>query len=170
MSNETGNTDAERAATLAAAGKKAEVLKKEKQERTVKGAHLLDQLKALAADASLALKQGETNGFIVLNGAAKGKRVLIGKKGGRVDLSGFTIEADAVRQVSEQEARDKHLGKVRAQLDFNRDDAEVLAVFSKALAELNVPLPEPEKKAPKAKKTEAETEAAAENAAEAKVS
>lgn len=164
--NDQNNTDAEKAAKLAAAGKKAEAQKKEKQERTVKGSHLLSKLEQMAGDAALGLKRDETNGFLVITGAAgKGKRVLIGKKGGRVDLSGFTIQADAIRQVSEQEARDKHLGKVRAQIDFNKTDEEILQVFATALAELNVALPEPEKKA-KAPKTEA----ASENAAEAKVS
>ena len=159
MENDMNDTD--KAALLAAAGKKAEAQKKEKQERTVKGSHLLGKLEALAADAGLALKRDETNGFLKLTGAAKGKRVLIGKKGGRVDLSGFTIEADAVRQVSEKEARDKHLGKVRAQIDFNKSDDDVLAVFGQALAELNVALPEPEKKAkePKVETEEPKAEA-----------
>lgn len=149
----TENTN-EMAEKLAAAGKKAESQKKARQERVVKGSHLLDKLKEMATASAGA--PDEMNGFLKFNSPDKKKRVLIAKKGGRVDLSGFTIEADAIRQISEQEARDKHLGKVRAQLDFGRADDEVLSAFSAALAKLAEPTPEPVKK-PKAPKKDAET-------------
>jgi hypothetical protein len=46
------------------------------------------------------------------------------------------LDASAVKQITEQEAKDKHLGKVRGQLDFNASDEDVLAAYGKALAEL----------------------------------
>lgn len=153
-STETTTTD--QAATLKAAGEKAEAAKNARRERVVKGSHLLPKLKELATAAGLETK--ENSGFLKVNGGVKGKNVLIAKKGGRVDLSGFTVEAAAVTQLSEQEARDKHLGKVRAQLDFNKSDDEVLAAFSAAVEGLKVPNPEAPKKAAKA---EAETTEAA---------
>lgn len=165
MSDIETTTDAEKAAVLAAAGKKAEAQKKERQERVVKGSHLLEQLKNKAAEPTLNLKTEEMSGFVKVTGSTKGKRILIAKKGGRVDLSGFTIEADAVKQISEQEARDKHLGKVRAQLDFGRSDDEVLAAFGQALSELNVAFPEKEK--PAKKSAEPKAEATTETKAEA---
>jgi len=132
----TENTNTEMAEKLAAAGEKAEAQKAARRERVVKGSHLLPKLKELATAAGLETK--ENSGFLKVNGGVKGKNVLIAKKGGRVDLSGFTVEADAVKQLSETEAREKHLGKVRGQIDFNKTDDEVLASFSAALAELKV--------------------------------
>jgi len=132
----TENTNTEMAEKLAAAGEKAEAQKAARRERVVKGSHLLPKLKELATAAGLETK--ENSGFLKVNGGVKGKNVLIAKKGGRVDLSGFTVEAEAVKQLSETEAREKHLGKVRGQIDFNKTDDEVLASFSAALAELKV--------------------------------
>jgi hypothetical protein len=130
---------------LAAAGEKAEAQKAARRERVVKGSHLLPKLKELATAAGLETK--ENSGFLKINGGVKGKNVLIAKKGGRVDLSGFTVEAAAVKQLSETEAREKHLGKVRGQIDFNKTDDEVLEAFSGALVELKVAPPAPPAKA-----------------------
>lgn len=160
--NETTSTEntTDQAATLKAAGEKAEAAKNARRERVVKGSHLLPKLKELAAAAGLETK--ENSGFLKVNGGVKGKNVLIAKKGGRVDLSGFTVEAAAVTQLSEQEARDKHLGKVRAQLDFNKSDDEVLAAFAVAVEGLKVPNPEAPKKAAKAEVETTEAAPAAE--------
>lgn len=122
------------AATLEAAGKKAEEQKAARRERVVKGAHLLGALKETAEKAGLKIE--EKSGFLKISGVAKGRNVYVARKGGRVDLSGFTIEASAVKQISEQEARDKHLGKVRGMLDFDQDDKTVLKAFSAALEKL----------------------------------
>lgn len=126
---------------LTAAGEKAEKAKAERRERVVKGSHLLPKMKELALAGGLETQ--ENSGFLKVNGGVKGKNMLIAKKGGRVDLSGFTVPADAVKQLSEQEAREKHLGKVRGQIDFNKSDDEVLAAFSAALTELKVAPPAP---------------------------
>ena len=151
---ETKNT--EMAEKLAAAGEKAEQAKAARRERVVKGSHLLPKLLEQATAAGLNLD--EMSGFTKLTGPDKRKRVLVAKKGGRVDLSGFTVEAAAIKQISEQEARDKHLGKVRGQIDFNKADDEVLAAFSAACTELKNSV------APAVKEKKEEPEAAPEAA------
>lgn len=136
----TTNETNEMAQKLQAAGEKAEAQKAARRERVVKGSHLLPKLLEQATSAGLSTV--EMSGFTKITGANKKLRVLVAKKGGRVDLSGFTVEAAAIRQITEQEARQKHLGKVRGQIDFDKSDDEVLAAFSAALTELqNAPAP-----------------------------
>lgn len=135
--NKTENTvtnTSEMANKLKAAGKKAEDQKAQRRERTVKGSHLLPALTKKAQDAGYNIQ--EMSGFWKVTGSTKGRRVLIAKKGGRVDLSGFSIDAQAVSHLTEEEARQKHLGKVRAQLDFSQPDDAVLAAYDSALAQL----------------------------------
>lgn len=135
----TSTTNPEMAEKLVAAGEKAEAEKTTRRERVVKGSHLLPQLLEQAKAAGLNME--DMSGFTKLTGADKKRRVLVAKKGGRVDLSGFTVEAAAIKQISETEAREKHLGKVRGQLDFNKSDEEVMAAFGTALAALGTPAP-----------------------------
>jgi len=132
----TETTNTEMTEKLMAAGEKAETQKQARRERVVKGAHLLPQLKDLATAAGLNVE--EKSGFLKVSAGVKGKNVYLAKKGGRVDLSGFSVEAAAIRQISEQEAREKHLGKVRGQLDFNQSDEQVLEAFTAALKEVAV--------------------------------
>lgn len=120
---------------LIAAGEKAEAQKAARRERAVRGSHLTQTLLNRAQDAGLILT--EKSGFMkVTREGKKGKSVYVLKKGGRVDLSGFTVELEAVRQITESEAQDKHLGKVRGQLDFSRPDDDVLAAYDAALQRL----------------------------------
>lgn len=146
---ETTTTNAEMAEKLQNASEKAEKQKTERRERVVKGSHLLPKLKEMAAALGPDATK-ENSGFLKVNAGVKSKNVLIAKKGGRVDLSGFSIENPAVKQLTETEAREKHLGKVRGQIDFNKTDDEVIAAFAAALAELAVAPPPPPPKAPKA--------------------
>jgi len=141
------------------AGKKAEEQKAEKQTRTVKGAHLHEQIVALVKGAGLEVV--ENTGFLKVVGNGNKNKLLVAIKGGRVDLSGFTIESPAVIQVSEADAKAKHLGKVRGFVNFDASDEQVLEVISEALSVLNTPTPVVEKpaveKKPRAKKAAAET-------------
>jgi len=150
---------AEMITKLKAAGEKAETAKAIRRERVVKGSHLtttlLDQAKAAGVLAE------EKSGFVKLSAGVKGKNLYIAKKGGRVDLSGFTVEAAAVRQVSETEAKEKHLGKVRGQLDFEQADEAVLAAFTAAVGELKTPNPDAPVKGPRAKKLSTKPDAEA---------
>lgn len=140
MSDKTENTT-EMGKKLKAAGKLAEAQQKQRRERQVKGSHLLATLQEKATTAGLKIE--DKSGFLKITGAGKGRTVYVAKKGGRVDLSGFTVSSPAVKQITEEEARDKHLGKVRGQLDFNQSDDAVLAAYDSALTELaTAPAPE----------------------------
>jgi len=132
---ETTNTT-EMSDKLKEAGEKAVAQKNARRERVVKGSHLLPTLRTNAEAAGLTIE--DKSGFLKMSGGVKGKNVYVAKKGGRVDLSGFTVEAAAVKQITETEAREKHLGKVRGQLDFNQSDDQVLEAFGSALAALKL--------------------------------
>lgn len=149
MSEETkmdNKNDNEMAEKLKAAGEKAEKQKAVRRERQVRGSHLVKTSEGVdgplvTKPRDAGLEVDEKSGFLKITGATKGRAIYVAKKGGRVDLSGFTVQASAVKQITEEEARDKHLGKVRGQLDFTQADADVLAAFDLALAELGGPKP-----------------------------
>lgn len=154
---------------LQTAGKKAEKVKVERHERQVKGAHLLPKL--LEAAKAAGCVTDEKSGFIKITGVAKSRAVYLARKGGRCDVSGFELAGQAgVIQISEEQAKAKHLGKVRGMIDFeNAADDVVEAAFSAALVKLAEATPEAEKpaKAPKAKKAAAEAPAEGAEAAPA---
>ncbi len=170
--NQTSNTETTTAAPaegmaekLQKAGEKAQKAKAERTVKLVKGATLNPAFleKANASGA----KVEEKSGFFKIAAGVKGKNLYLARKGGRVDLSGFTVTNDAVLQISEEEARAKHLGKVRGQLNFElsgtpEGDAQLLAAFDQALTELAAPLPvvEKPKREPKPKVEKPATEAA----------
>lgn len=140
---------------LAEADKKAVKNKAERQQRAVKGAHLLERLLALAVTAGATRE--EQSGFHQFTGPTKGRKIYVARKGGRCDFSGFAVEDDAVSQISEERAQSEHLGKVRGQLDFDKDDASVLGALEKALVILMEPAPveaEKPKRVPRAKTAE----------------
>ena len=163
---ETTNTqtDASMAEKLAAATEKVKKQKAERTAKVVKGAHLNDAFNA-AVTAVGSLKREEKTSFAKVTSDVKSKAIYVALKSGRVDLSSFTVTSDAVVQIDEKTAREKHLSKVRSQLNFElastpEGDAALLAAFNQALVELSVPLPEapkPEKapKAPRVKKEKA---------------
>jgi hypothetical protein len=135
--NEVNNTDSvstDMTDKLKEAGEKAEIQKTERTARVVKGSHLNSTMKTLVSEQQLEVK--EMSGFLKVNGGVKKKNLYIAKKGGCVDFSGFTVESDAVTQISEAEAKAKHLGKVRGRLNFEKSDKEVLEAFSAALKSL----------------------------------
>jgi hypothetical protein len=51
----------------------------------------------------------------------------------RVDLSGFTLEHAAIKQITADEAKELKIGRVRGQLDFTKDETVVLSAFRAAL-------------------------------------
>lgn len=79
------------------------------------------------------VERGASNSKVT--GADPTRRMYVFSLQLRVDLSGFTLDHPGVRRVSEQEARDMHLGKVRGQLVFD-DRAVALAAFAAALEHL----------------------------------
>lgn len=156
MDNENTTTD-EMTKKLKAAGKKAEKAKTERQARAVKGAHLTERLLQLVYE--LGLVQEEKSGFIKVTATGRSGKLYIAKKGGRVDLA-FPFAAEGIKQVTEEEAKARHLGKIRAQLDFDRDDDTILSAFAEALEAVKTSAEVAAKpaRAPKAKSTEDEAE------------
>lgn len=144
---------AEMTEKLKESGKRVEAAAAQRRERTVKGAHLLGRLlEAISASGNVLT---ENTGFHVVKGVAKGRIVYLAKKGGRADLNGFTLDHPAIRQISEEEAKTKHLGKVRGTVDFDTPDEAVLEAFGLALAALTEVTEEPAKPVPAPKKTKA---------------
>jgi hypothetical protein len=162
ISQDTKSEDAmsDLKAKLEQAGKKAEKQKAEKQARTVKGAHLREQIEALVSTSGL--EAVKNTGFLKVIGNGNKSKLLVAIKGGRIDLSGFTLESPAVTQISEDEAKAKHLGKVRGMVNFDATDEQVLAAVSEALTVLNTPDPVAEKATTERRPTTPEVEVRAE--------
>lgn len=139
---------------LEQANKKAEAQKAERRRKTVKGSHLVEKFVAAAKEAGCDLR--ENNGFHVIVGkAGKSLRIYVAKRGGIVDLLGFTVQDPAVRQISKAEAKEKHMGRVEGRLEMERTDEEILAAFNLALGVINVPAPVVEPKAKRERKAKA---------------
>ena len=131
-------------AKLAEASEKAVKQKKERRARVVKGSHLTDTLVGIAKEMGLNIR--ENTGFYVVSGpAGKNVRIAIAKRGGIVDFLSFTIDTPAVRQVSKEEAVEKHLGRVQGRIAFDSSDEETLEAFRNAVQVLLIPAPEPVK-------------------------
>jgi hypothetical protein len=106
--------------------------KKLKREKTVKGAHLLKTL--LEKVNATSLKADEKSGFYKVVGDKK-KTIYIAKNGGRVDFS-FEFTHAAIIQITPEEAKARHIGRIRGQLNFELADDVVLAAFDALLAEV----------------------------------
>lgn len=132
---------------LAEANKKAEAQKAERRARVVKGSHLTQKFVDLAREAGCDIR--ENTGFHVITGkAGKALRIYVARRGGIVDLLGFSVQDPAVRQISKDEAKAKHMGRVQGRLDLDKSDEDVLKAYGEAIRLINVPAPaKAEKKA-----------------------
>jgi len=120
---------------LVAAGKKVEQQKKERRARTVKGSHLVDEMVEMA---SLKYTVDKKSSFYKVTGSLKGRAVYVAVKGGRVDISGFDTKNDfCVARITPEEAKKRHLGRVRGQMNFTMPDNSVMDAFANILKELN---------------------------------
>jgi hypothetical protein len=134
---------------LVEANKKAENQKAERRARTVKGSHLTKTFIDLAVAAGVDVR--ENTGFYVLQGVAgKALRIYVAKRGGIVDLLGFTVAGPAVRQVSKDEAKAKHMGRVQGRLNLELSDDSIIAAYREAVKLITTPVAVVEK--PKARK------------------
>lgn len=107
------------------------------KRRGQKDPKLIERMLAAAAVSSnvRAIEEGTSNHKIV--GLNPANRIYVFKNQLRVDLSGFSVDHPGIRRISDEEARDMHLGKVRGQFLF--DDREVaFAAFELALLGLAV--------------------------------
>ena len=126
---------AQRLATAADAAQRgaASLAPERPRKRGQRDPKLIEEMLALAlATPDVRVEEGSSNYKIV---GAKGKRIYLFKQQLRVDLSGFTADHPAIRKISDDEARDMHLGKVRGQLLFD-DRQEALEAFKAALVAL----------------------------------
>jgi hypothetical protein len=130
--------------TLVKAAAKAEEQKAERRARTVKGVHLLEPIMKRYTDAGLTVKP-KTGFEQVSSGNGNGRKAYVAKKGGRVDFSGFTVDGPAIIQISEADAKAKHLGRVRGQIDFDCSDDEILAAVDRSIALLQEVVEKPAK-------------------------
>ncbi len=66
---------------------------------------------------------------------AGGRRLYVArtKRVNRVDLSGFSFSHPAVTVLTDDHRREKRMGGVQAQLDFNKKEEQVLEAFATAL-------------------------------------
>ncbi len=137
---------------LAKASEKAETQKAERRAKVVKGSHLTQNFLDLATEAGLTVTPSKSGAFNVITGAAgKARRIYVSTRGGTVDFSGFSVNAEGVTQISEDEAKKMHLGLVRGRIDFDATDEAILSAYRTALTEVNVVVAKPAKeKAPKA--------------------
>ena len=126
---------------LAQGAKIVEAEAKSRREREVKGSHLLEpMLAALRAEPTLHVEE-KTGFFKATLVGSKGNVINVARKGGRVDFCGFTVDSPALVQVSKEDAKARHLGKVQAQMDFTKTDEEVMTAFNAGIAILLVPIP-----------------------------
>jgi len=119
---------------LEEAGRKVERQKKERRSRVVVGSHLLDEMLRMASSVGLCVDENKS--FHKITGTVEKRAVYIATKGGRVDLSGFDIDHPSCNKISEDDAKQRHLGRVRGQLDFSKGDVQTIEAFEKALKEL----------------------------------
>ncbi len=106
---------------------------KRARKRGMRDPALIEQMVSAARACNLVTSVEEGASNYKITGARSDRRVYLFKSQLRVDLSGFTLDHPGIRKISEEEARDMHLGKVRGQLLFD-DRATALAAFEAALA------------------------------------
>jgi hypothetical protein len=143
-------------AKLEQANKKAETQKAERRARVVKGAHLTDKFIELANEAGCDVRMN-TGFHVIVGKAGKSLRIYVAKRGGIVDLLGFTVQDPAVIQISKELAKEKHMGRVEGRLDLEKTDDEVLNAYRQALDVINVPAPVVEPKVKRERKAKTET-------------
>lgn len=127
-------TEITMAQRLVVANRNVEEMVKAKRSKRVNGSHLVDRMMSVVKQRKLAVD--DKAGYHKIFGNEKGVCVYLAKKGGRADLSGFCVEHPAVIPLSEEEAKAKHLGKVRGQVDFNRPDELVMEAWDVVLGRL----------------------------------
>lgn len=110
----------------------------EKMQSERKGSSKQSQLNTRLLDIArkMELAVDEKSGFYKITGKKKGRALYVGKSGGRIDVNGFRFEDPTVEQISEEEARAKHLGKVTGHFNFSVGEDAITESFKKALENL----------------------------------
>lgn len=105
---------------------------KRQRKRGLRDPKLIEEMIELAKASSnvRSIEEGPSNHKVT--GLDPSRRLYVFKAQLRVDVSGFGFSHPGLRSISDDEARDMHLGKVRGQVLFD-DRAQALSAFSMAL-------------------------------------
>jgi hypothetical protein len=121
----------------AVAGQKVKT-KKGATDETRKLAAETARQELLAAAKAAGLTVSETSGvFKVLSEKSK-LWLSISKKGTSLHLVGFNVESPVVGKVTEEQAKVRHIGRVRGEASLTADLVALKAAFAKALAIIQV--------------------------------
>ncbi len=102
------------------------------RKRGLKDPKLIERMLAAANESKDVVRIDDGSSNHKITGLDPGKRIYLFKTQLRVDVSGFSFDHPGLRKISDDEARDMHLGKVRGQILF--DDRETaFAAFEMAL-------------------------------------
>ncbi len=106
--------------------------RKTARRRGLRDPKLVEEFMALAATSAnvRCIDDGPMNSKVT--GVDPSKRLYVFKTQLRVDVSGFSFDHPGLRRISDDEARDMHLGRVRGQILFD-DRQAALAAFKAAL-------------------------------------
>ncbi len=96
---------------------------------------LIDEFLVLARNSSNVSRIDEAGSNHKVTGTDPSRRLYVFKSQLRVDVSGYSFDHPGLRHISDDEARDMHLGKVRGQVIFG-DRAVALSAFTMALQEM----------------------------------
>lgn len=108
--------------------------KRQNNFKRIKGYHLIEQMPNIAR--SLGFDVAEMSVYYKITGNNKNV-IYISRKGNKVDLSGFIIDDPAFKQINEDDAKKRHMGRVKARLSLDLPDKTIIEAYFKALKELN---------------------------------
>lgn len=93
----------------------------------------------MAVVKELGLETKNQAAFVKVQGGTKIVYISKSQNVGRVDISGFSpAHHPAIVQITDEQARERKLGKVRAQVDFTRPEEEVIGAINLVLTEVRV--------------------------------
>lgn len=105
------------------------------KKRGQKDPRLIERMLAAASSSPNVRTVEEAAANHKITGSDVSKRLYVFKNQLRVDVSGFSFDHPGMRRISDDEARDMHLGKVRGQLLFD-DREQAFKAFEMALENL----------------------------------
>jgi hypothetical protein len=111
-----------------------EKLKLDTKAKKIKGYRLVVQMPDIAKQ--LGFNVEEMSVYHKIQGNNK-KAILISRNGNKVDLSGFTIDDPAFKEIPQNDVKKRHMGRIKARLSLDLPDKNILEAYFKALKELN---------------------------------
>jgi hypothetical protein len=105
------------------------------KKRGQKDPKLIERMIAAANSSNTVKNVDDCSSNYKITGINPDRRMYVFKNQLRVDVSGFSFDHIGMRKISDAEAKDMHLGKVRGQMIFD-DKESAFAAFEKALQHL----------------------------------